>query len=272
MVYDKLGRPIKEFELELDAAKYAQQKGNNTTQYYSNLTVPGGTNYTENEISTPLITPSIKGHAQYSTDNGIGWFRSDNQLINVYNKQIPDRFETADQFTYNTSLYEYKNGQWLQDGQIISSEKAENAYKREFAYKNSGTPTKTRRILELQSDLFQKGREQSTIAIKGGGSISYFVKQNEYDNNFVIEDAEGNIKAGPFKTKQEAQDRLNKFSDDKGNQFLQLLNKDNNWVKFFIQSIIQDAAKQTVTEVQESDVEAKVRELENSGLLKIKCD
>ena len=47
------------------------------TQHYSNLTVPGGTNYTENEISTPLITPSIKGHAAFSTDSGIGWFRSD---------------------------------------------------------------------------------------------------------------------------------------------------------------------------------------------------
>jgi hypothetical protein len=27
------------------------------------------------------------------------------------------------------------------------------------------------------------------------------------------------------------------------NQFLQLLNKDNNWVTFFIKSIIQDSAK-----------------------------
>lgn len=50
------------------------------SNYYSNLTVPGGTNYTENEISTPLITPSIKGHAQFSTDNGIGWFRSDDKI------------------------------------------------------------------------------------------------------------------------------------------------------------------------------------------------
>lgn len=49
------------------------------TEYYSNLTVPGGTNYTENEIATPAITPIIKGHAQFSTDNGIGWFRSDDQ-------------------------------------------------------------------------------------------------------------------------------------------------------------------------------------------------
>jgi len=47
------------------------------TNYYANLTVPGGTNYTENEISTPGITPSIKGHARFSTPNGVGWFRSD---------------------------------------------------------------------------------------------------------------------------------------------------------------------------------------------------
>ncbi len=54
--------------------------GSKNTEHYSNLTVPGGTNYTENEISTPLITPSIKGHAQFATDNGIGWFRSDDKI------------------------------------------------------------------------------------------------------------------------------------------------------------------------------------------------
>lgn len=49
------------------------------TQHYSDLTVPGGTNYTENEISTPTITYSIKGHAQFATNKGIGWFRSDDR-------------------------------------------------------------------------------------------------------------------------------------------------------------------------------------------------
>ena len=49
------------------------------TQHYSNLTVPGGTNYKELRFTTPLITPSIKGHAQFSTANGIGWFRSDDK-------------------------------------------------------------------------------------------------------------------------------------------------------------------------------------------------
>ena len=59
----------------------------NNTNYYANLTVPGGTNYTENEIATPLITPSIKGHAQFATDKGIGWFRSDDK-INKYSEKL----------------------------------------------------------------------------------------------------------------------------------------------------------------------------------------
>lgn len=50
------------------------------TAHHSNLTVPGGTNYTENEIATPGITPSIKGHAQFSTDNGLGWSRWDEAI------------------------------------------------------------------------------------------------------------------------------------------------------------------------------------------------
>ena len=94
--------------------------------------------------------------------------------------------------------------------------------------------------MEVQSDLFQKGRDKKKL-------ISGIVSDLEHPLD-IIE-----------KSKQ-------------SNQFLQLLNKDNNWVTFFVKSIIQDSAKQTITEVQESDVEAKVRELEKNGLLKIKCD
>lgn len=97
---------------------------NQNTQYYSNLTVPGGTNYTENEIATPAITPSIKGHAQFSTDNGIGWFRSDDKTIdNVFS--IPES-----------------------DKSFVT--RVDDSLR---------TPTKTRRILEVQSDLYQKSRD-----------------------------------------------------------------------------------------------------------------
>lgn len=67
-----------EFEISKEQyLKELKETQSKATQYYSNLTVPGGTNYTENEIATPAISPAIKGHAQFSTDNGIGWFRSD---------------------------------------------------------------------------------------------------------------------------------------------------------------------------------------------------
>lgn len=67
----------------LDDSHNFSETPNTNTSYYSNLIVPGGTNYTENEIKTPSITPSIKGYAQFSSDNGIGWHRSDDRIIDI---------------------------------------------------------------------------------------------------------------------------------------------------------------------------------------------
>jgi hypothetical protein len=151
------------------------QKEGKPTQHYSNLTVPGGTNYTEQEIATPAITPSIKGHAQFATDKGIGWFRSDVRIGGEKNSRT-----------------------WTKD---INNNEVE--------LPQEGT---VRRILELQSDLFQKGRS----------------------NEYLISNLEATIdELGPYSPK----DMVN------SNQFLQLLNKDSNWVTFFVKSIIQDSAK-----------------------------
>ena len=92
--YYKDGKSIK-YEEYNEAEKNSKQTN---SSYYSNLTVPGGTNYTENEISTPLITPSIKGHAQFSTDNGIGWFRSDEQLTNRSKVSLGDELKYDDPY------------------------------------------------------------------------------------------------------------------------------------------------------------------------------
>lgn len=184
------------------------------TAYYSNLTVPGGTNYTENEIATPAITPSIKGHAQFSTDNGIGWFRSDDKLFK--NEIRPNTGnEIEDVFGTPTIVY--------------------------------GENTKTRRILEVQSDLFQKGRDRDALVAfqqnvlglpfedadiaEAAGGVEYLVGQGK------ITEEEGN------KRIKELEDNWKKRKSSSENQFLQLLNKDNNWVTFFVKSIIQDSAK-----------------------------
>ena len=107
------------------------KSGRNPTSYYSNLTVSGGTNYTENEIATPAITPSIKGHAQFATDKGIGWFRSDDRQILT-----------------EQELKEIEEEVGISRNKIPSYE---SAFK--------GKETKTRRILEVQSDIFQKSRD-----------------------------------------------------------------------------------------------------------------
>ena len=65
------------------------------TQHYSNLTVPGGTNgsYIEANIETPMIVPSIQSHAQFKTENTIGWMRADEKQ-NYQEKDIDNLIET----------------------------------------------------------------------------------------------------------------------------------------------------------------------------------
>lgn len=177
------------------------------TKYYSNLTVPGGTNYTENEISTPLITPSIKGHAQFSTDNGIGWFRSDDQRIGGMS------FEEVDAVTSTVTKTTH-----------------------------TGIPTKTRRILEVQSDLFQKGRDKENLVFPDTNN-KFIYNNDTYSYNNVLN------KYTYYKNREEitldeySKAKTKKNSSTSDNQFLQLLNKNSNWVTFFVKSIIQDSAK-----------------------------
>jgi hypothetical protein len=177
--YEKDGEQISEREYLKDKKEGEKQGNMIPTQIYSSLTVPGGTNYTENEIATPAITPSIKGHARFATDQGIGWFRSDDKASNKeYSVQ-----DFNDMYKYERSL----------------------------GYPNA-TSTTTRRILEIQSDLFQKGRDEKYLI----GNMEYTVDE-----------------LGPHTPK----DMIT------SNSFLQLLNKDNNWVTFFLKSILQDSAK-----------------------------
>lgn len=64
----------------------------------------------------------------------------------------------------------------------------------------------------------------------------------------------------------------NKYDEQvKQNQFLQLLNKDNNWVRFFIRAIIQQTAKERIYEASLPDIEEKVLSLQKEGKLKIDC-
>jgi hypothetical protein len=202
---------------EYDAARDTFQKNYDSTaltkntDYYSNLTVPGGTNYTENEIATPAITPSIKGHAQFATDQGIGWFRSDEE-----SKTEETRVGTAFDKGY---LTEEEKEQYFDGGNTQEDlDEALKNHKGNETRKATIGGSKTRRILELQSDLFQKGRDKENLDKDR-------IERIQPDPLFPSADS-GNI-----------------LPNTTSNQFLQLLNQGSNWVTFFVKSIVQDSSK-----------------------------
>lgn len=262
-----------------DTLMYFKSEETTPTKYYANLTVPGGTNYTEQEISTPLIIPSIKGHAQFATDKGIGWFRSDAQTKQGTFKNL------------NKEFWDSKYNEYMRQGlsTAIAANRADIDVSRK-GVKTIGKPTKIRRILEVQSDLFQKGRgneniiklEKPMVEIILDGEIREMndviefnerILQRKKDLEFFKEmkeeefndmrDAGASFSVGLKSTWKEqtnwieeeilqATIKLKEFENflnntktnsDGKNQFLQLLNKDSNWVTFFIKSILQDSAK-----------------------------
>lgn len=231
------------------------------SSYYSTLTVPGGTNYTENEIKTPDITPSITGHAQFATKQGIGWFRSDDKLS--------EQGLTEEQEKVKRQL-EIKNRLRAMEGlpplQSLSKQ----------ITSNEGNATKTRRILEVQSDLFQKGRgneqlvkkesyigrkyfhqsrdeEFTIVSYDEGSAPSFSSDENQMEpgdpRTMVVQFEDGSEvtfyenEINDFFSSGLIRNPIQIRKQESKNDFLQLLNKENNWVTFFVKSIIQDSAK-----------------------------
>lgn len=143
-----------------DAVGYAKTNNQTPASYYSNLTVPGGTNYTENEIKTPGIVPVITGHAEFSTKEGIGWFRSDDKGVEILDKYIP---------TDDTLLKEYKEFEYPFSFEEYRQSRLNNI----SVIPEYTTNSKIRRILEVQSDWGQKQRKSFEPDI----NIKYDIQQ-----------------------------------------------------------------------------------------------
>jgi hypothetical protein len=223
---EKIYNDFRQYKIE--KAKRQEKENFEPTQYYSNLTVPGGTNYTENEIATPAITPSIKGHAEFATDQGIGWFRSDDSDVQ---SNTLDQEKTRKEFKEKINGTENEYWDWVEKN-----------------YPQLPAP-KTRRILEVQSDLFQKGRDKKEL-ISNFDNYGYYSEfQYTFTSNYLeIEDykkegwEEDGFRNGAYYFKRKNKDAVRNPNIPQNN-FLQLLNKDSNWVTFFVKSIIQDSAK-----------------------------
>lgn len=227
---------VSEYDSETDQF-VDRNYGTKNTEHYSNLTVPGGTNYTENAIRILGIVNVVSAGGSYhdgdfnqSRGDMAGWFRSDEQV-----GEKEEIWEDIDDWTGKRKDF------------------------KELKLHGS----KTRRILEVQS-FFQKVREQNNLVgdefkkKHGYFELDGYTYAEKYDNltrqktPYKFDSKYG--KSIPVPQEEEVfisrdeyeQAKTRALGLDKeiqSNQFLQLLNKDNNWVTFFIKSIIQDSAK-----------------------------
>jgi len=237
-------------EKELEEIKKENTKGTKNSSFYSNLTVPGGTNYTENAIRIPGVVNVISREGGYhdnefnqSRGDMAGWFRSDE-------KELPNTVDEQGQWKTEYSVRPSHNIEY-EGGKFNTKEEALE-YIKQHPNKNlivdkgivrTDISSKTRRILELQS-FFQKVRDKEVLVKSGievykdftfnGDRYTSIQNKNHKRNNIPISKEEYRR---IYETYKESKNPLYK------NQFLQLLNKDNNWVTFFIKSIIQDSAK-----------------------------
>lgn len=211
------------------------------TQYYSNLSAPGGTNYTENGH----IIPELKGkvlpyiYPQHDSEfaggklNMFGWDRSDDKVSDL---EEPKFFEL------NGILYQKKGDEYKQKtstGRIYQNTKKnhENALTK-WRLKNAGV-TKTRRILEVQSK-FQKWR--LNFEHKGN---KYQILENQPIHNKPYEYEDHYLENGKRITSKEYNKIYKEFLNtptSKEDAFIKLIAK--QWETIMIKNIIQKAAKQ----------------------------
>lgn len=260
-----------------------------TGDYYY-LTVPGGNNYREVRVITPSIIPAIKGHAKFAKNTDIGWLRVDDEIgrlqdglleedviINSYGDHIKKGtsakdfiaiYNKNDNIDYQIDLFSESPEDYggVEDFITTYGNDAYDKVIAAFTKKSEGDLNKTLRVLELQSDLFQRGRDKEVLTsavdpsmaetfifngniYRAEGYIDYagdqdykFYKQKVGDNfeRKITEDEFNKIWNQWNKSLEDIPTNLKKDFD---NKFLQLLNKDGNWTTVFVKSIIQDAAK-----------------------------
>lgn len=253
-----------------------------STKHYISLSVPGGVKYQELEIGVPSIIPNIQGHAAFATKNGIGWVRADTEGIKKVKQveTVSDVF--VDTFPLgNIQANRRETGWYFTDDRgverRINDEEILNGFNLYLSDISGNQGGKTLRVLEIQSDLFQKGRtEKNLISSKGfvkgqkvlapdnkvyrikeysaGTSTEYFPEENQFEEGeptfLIMVDEAGEEVELVSQSDIDSLLILGENTEEVQNEFLQLLNKDNNWVTFFIKATVQDAAKKGYTKVR----------------------
>ena len=181
--------------------------------------------------------PSHDRSAQFSTDKGIGWFRSDDKVV----EGVKGKLDTE---SLNKQINYYQ--ELVNNGEASPDDLRELNRLKEGTLFETKDITKTRRILEIQSDLFQNGRDKDNLTASKLYTNDEFSSEESYlqeSERLLRLPGRGLSETEIQKQLQLLKTHLNIVENPNKNKFLQLLNKDNNWVTFFIKSIIQDSAK-----------------------------
>jgi len=237
-------------EAEKETERLNDSRKLRPTQYYENISVRGGTNYREIEIRTPEIVPIVQGHGQFASRHGIGWFRSDDKVFVPADKNFYAMYkrEKGVEGEYEDIVHEDDFQEWVEG-------------KQREAAKIEAAQAKTRRILEIQSDMFQKSRKEKDLAgeflkvtaksrIRELDEAAQGKTEIEFDG-YLYEKRTSRYPGGGDDIHVDIDwFRIRKVGLNPENNFLQLLNIDNNWVKFFVRSIIQDSARKEYKRVR----------------------
>jgi len=191
------------------------------SSYYADLIVPGGTNYKEMEIATPNVEAEKKGHAAFATDKGIGWYRVDDEAQSESKFIVPKKDFTLNKINYKYNIKKDSFDMYSEqaDGYFANITRKDLQAELLANAKTGVSDGTTLRVLEMQSDMFQKMKDQDLAT-----------KERQISQPFVT------ASGGYGSPKRAVTTELNVAMH-------QMLNTDNKWVKFFIQSIVQDAQK-----------------------------
>jgi len=196
------------------------------TKDYSNLTAPGGIDYKINTFRTPSINNVISQDGEYhdnefnrSRGDMIGWFRNDDKDSN---KQVRRILELQSFF------------QKVKDKEIIVTNNKINSNGKFVIDLNDYKET-----VKIDDPLFDESLALEYIT---------YVKDRPFEHNHgVLYEDDTNYYQQPDWDDDFLviipKDTLYNYKKDSQNNFLQLLNKNNNWVTFFLKSILQDSAK-----------------------------
>jgi hypothetical protein len=196
------------------------------TKDYFDLTAPGGIDYKINTFRTPGINNVISQDGEYhdnefnrSRGDMIGWFRNDDKDSN---KKVRRVLELQSFF------------QKVKDKEIIVTNDKISSHGKFVIDLNDYKET-----VKIDDPLFDENLALEYITYVNGrpfkhnhgvlyeDDINYYQQPDWGDDFLVII----------------PKDTLYNYEKDSQNDFLQLLNKNNNWVKFFLKSILQDSAK-----------------------------